>query len=88
MRIVGAVELGTLVLLLLNVATVHLPEFSRLLGPIHGLAYTSTVVCAILVCFGQQRIWLLSLLPGIGGLLVARSMISRDAHARADEGSR
>lgn len=88
MRIVGAVELGTLTLLLLNVATVHLPEFSRLLGPIHGLAYTSTVVSAILLGVGRQRIWLLSLVPGIGGLLVARSMSAGDGHAHADEESR
>jgi hypothetical protein len=88
MRVVGAVELGTLVLLLLNVATVHLPEFSRLLGPIHGPAYTCTIVSAILLCAGRQRIWLLSLLPGIGGLLVARRMISGDAHARVQGGTR
>jgi hypothetical protein len=73
LQIVGTVELVTLVLMLVNIITVHLPEVSRLLGPVHGLAYTATVITAILVMGGRHRVWLLALIPGIGGLLAARA---------------
>ncbi|GAA1033826.1 MULTISPECIES: hypothetical protein [Amycolatopsis] len=71
--ILGAVELATLVLMLGNIVTVHQPEVSRVLGPVHGLAYTATVIAAVLLMGGRHRIWLLALIPGIGGLLAARA---------------
>jgi hypothetical protein len=67
------VELVTLVLMLANLVTLHLPEASRVLGPVHGLAYTATVITAILVRGGSHRVWLLALIPGIGGLLASRA---------------
>ncbi|MFF5109204.1 hypothetical protein [Streptosporangium sp. NPDC000509] len=66
-------ELATLVLMLANIVTVHLPEVSRVLGPVHGLAYTATVITAILVMDGRRRVWMLALIPGIGGLLASRA---------------
>jgi hypothetical protein len=74
MRLVGGVELGTLVLLLGNVATVHLPELSRIFGPVHGLAYTAAVLAAAVVSGGERRVWLWALVPGVGGLLAARRL--------------
>jgi hypothetical protein len=56
---------------LANVGTVHLPEVTHVLGPVHGLAYTATVITAILAG-GGRRGWLLALIPGLGGLLAAR----------------
>ena len=73
LQLVGTVELVTLVLLLANLATVHLPEISRVLGPVHGLAYTGTVIAAVLVGSGRHQVWLLALVPGIGGLLASRA---------------
>jgi hypothetical protein len=73
LRIAGTVELATLALLLANLATVHLPELTRVLGPVHGLAYTATVITAVLVMAGRHRVWLLALIPGVGGLLAARA---------------
>jgi hypothetical protein len=73
LQIVGTVELVTLVLMLANLVTIHLPEVSRVLGPVHGLAYTATVITAILVRGGSHRVWLLALIPGIGGLLASRA---------------
>lgn len=73
LEIIGAVELATLVLMLGNIVTVHQPEVSQVLGPVHGLAYTATVIAAALVMSGRHRIWLLALIPGIGGLLAARA---------------
>ncbi|PKV95217.1 hypothetical protein ATK30_6122 [Amycolatopsis echigonensis] len=77
LEIIGAVELVTLVLMLGNLVTVHQPEVSQVLGPVHGLAYTATVLAAVLVMDGRHRVWLLALLPGIGGLLSARAASSR-----------
>ncbi|OAP26022.1 hypothetical protein A4R44_03399 [Amycolatopsis sp. M39] len=73
LEIIGAVELATLVLMLGNVVTVHQPEVSRVLGPVHGVAYPATVIAAVLVLGGRHRGWLLALVPGIGGLLAARA---------------
>jgi hypothetical protein len=73
LQIAGTVELVTLVLMLVNIVTVHLPEASRVLGPVHGLAYTVTVITAILVMGGRRRVWLLAFIPGIGGLLASRA---------------
>jgi hypothetical protein len=73
LQIVGTVELVTLVLLLVNIVTVHRPLVTHLLGPVHGLAYTTTVITAVLVMSGRHRVWLLALIPGIGGLLAART---------------
>ncbi|GAB3158246.1 hypothetical protein [Amycolatopsis sp. NPDC004378] len=72
LHVLGTAELTTLVLLLLNLVTVHLPAFSRVLGPVHGLAYTATVIAAVLPAGGRHRVWLRALVPGIGGLLAAR----------------
>ncbi|WP_020076371.1 hypothetical protein [Cryocola sp. 340MFSha3.1] len=73
LQIVGTIELATLVVLLANLVTVHLPELSRVLGPVHGLAYTGTVITAVLLSKGRHRVWLFSLIPGVGGLLASRT---------------
>jgi len=84
LRRIGLVELGTLVLLVLNLLTVHHPAISGVLGPVHGLAYTAAVVAAVLAMRGRHRVWLLVLVPGIGGLLAARAA----GPATAREGER
>lgn len=77
LQIMGAVELATLVLMLLNLATVHVREVSQILGPVHGLAYTATVIAAVLVHGGAHRVWLRALIPGIGGLLASRAALDQ-----------
>lgn len=69
----GVAEMATLALMLINIATVHEPAISSVLGPSHGLAYTGTVIAAILTAAGRHRVWALSLVPGIGGWLAYRS---------------
>lgn len=73
LQIFGTIELTTLVLMLANIVTVHLPEVSRVLGPAHGLAYSATVIASLLMMGGRHRVWLLALVPGIGGLLASRA---------------
>lgn len=69
----GAAEMTTLVLMLLNVVTIHEPIISSVLGPLHGLAYTGTVITGILAANGRHAVWALSLIPGFGGWLGYRS---------------
>ncbi|MBO1806356.1 hypothetical protein [Leucobacter ruminantium] len=73
LQIAGTAELVTLILMLANMLTVHAPAISQILGPLHGLAYMATVIIAILVRGDRHIVWVLSLIPGIGGLLAARS---------------
>lgn len=69
----GAAEMVTLALMLLNIMTVHAAPVSSVLGPSHGLAYTGTVIAGALAAEGRHRMWALSLIPGIGGWLAYRS---------------
>lgn len=73
LRVVGAIECLTLLVLLGNLLTVHRPEVSSVAGPVHGLCYTLAIVAATLVSGGRHRVWLLALIPGVGGVLAARS---------------
>ena len=71
-QVAAAAELGTLLLMLVNLATVHVPAVSSALGALHGFAYTATVITAVLVSGGEHGVWARALLPGVGGLLAAR----------------
>ncbi|WOQ17648.1 hypothetical protein [Raineyella sp. W15-4] len=68
----GTVELVTLLLMLANLATVHRPEVSHVLGPVHGLAYSITIIAAVLVIGGGHRVWPLALIPGPSSLISCR----------------
>lgn len=85
LHLVGGVELATLVLMLANLFTVHLPAVTRVLGPVHGLVYTGTVLAAALVMRGRHAVWLWALIPGVGGLLAAR-VASPEPLSEADDG--
>ncbi|MFC7339874.1 hypothetical protein [Saccharopolyspora griseoalba] len=90
LRVLGGVELGTLALMLLNLVTIHHPVISGALGPLHGLAYTATVIAAVLLMRGRHRVWLLALVPGVGGLLASRAATDSGDSAATDrsEGER
>ncbi|WP_430786404.1 DUF3817 domain-containing protein [Actinoplanes sp. G11-F43] len=68
------VELLSLVALLSNLATVHLPAITSLGGPVHGCAYLVVVILALRHPQTSTITRLSSLLPGIGGLLVLRRL--------------
>ncbi|MGW4059348.1 hypothetical protein ACWEGE_13760 [Amycolatopsis sp. NPDC004747] len=74
LHVLGTAELVSLAVLLLNLVTVHHRTISGILGPVHGLAYTTTIVAAALLADGRSRVWLRALVPGIGGLLAARAV--------------
>ncbi|BBG03775.1 MULTISPECIES: hypothetical protein [Pseudonocardia] len=71
LAVASVVETVSLALLLLNLATVHLPGVASVLGPVHGLAYlvTIAVTCLMPTTVATR---LLSAVPAVGGLLVLR----------------
>jgi hypothetical protein len=78
LRIAARVEFASLILLLANLATVHLPPVAQLLGPIHGCAYLF-VIGATLQATKEAKTRLLALVPGIGGLLAERRITQQPA---------
>jgi Domain of unknown function (DUF3817) len=80
LTIASLVETVSLVVLLANLATVHLPEIASATGPVHGFAYLATIATAFLLPL-RTRIRLLTLIPAIGGLL-ALSRARRTGPAR------
>lgn len=73
LRIAAGVEAASLVILLVNLVTVHTRAISGLVGPLHGTAYLVVVATTLLtptaaVAGTRWR----AAVPGIGGLLVLR----------------
>jgi uncharacterized membrane protein len=79
LRLSATVEFVSLLLMLANLATLHLPAITKTLGPVHGLAYIVTIVLAVLLAEGRHRVWLLALVPAIGGLLSSRVLATASA---------
>ncbi|GLX03256.1 DUF3817 domain-containing protein [Microbispora sp. NBRC 16548] len=86
LRVAAAVELGSLAVLLVNLATVHLPPVSSFVGPLHGCAYLVVVVAAARDAGCDPSSKALAWLPGIGGLLVLRRL-ARTPREKAAAGS-
>ena len=74
LRIAAGVELASLAVLLTNLATVHWPAVSSLIGPTHGCAYLLVVICAARVREASTRTRVTAAIPGIGGLLAVRQL--------------
>jgi hypothetical protein len=84
LAISSLVETVSLIVLLVNLATAHVPQVASATGPVHGFAYLATIATAFLLPLGT-RTRLLTLIPAIGGLL-ALSRARRppsDARTRA-----
>ncbi|GAA0559438.1 hypothetical protein GCM10010172_48150 [Paractinoplanes ferrugineus] len=78
LRIAARVELVSLILLLANLATVHLPAVATLLGPVHGCAYLLVIGSAFAATRGRKP-RLLAVVPGVGGLLALRGVAAAGA---------
>lgn len=76
LRAAAFVELASLVVLLVNLATVHWPAVSSAVGPVHGCAYLFVIVLAFRQTTGR---WTraAALVPAVGGLLVLRRLTGR-----------
>ena len=73
LRVAARVEFASLLVLLANLATVHIAVIATLAGPLHGCAYL-LVIGATVAATPRGRPRLLSVVPGVGGLLAERSM--------------
>ncbi len=73
-----AVELVTLAVLLVNLATVHWPPLASAVGPLHGTAYLVTAVLAWQLPL-PRGVRLRAVVPAVGGLLVLQAAGRRDA---------
>lgn len=71
LRIAARVEALSLLVLLGNLATVHVSWIATLLGPLHGCAYLLVIGTVLQTTHDRRARWL-SLVPGIGGLLAER----------------
>ncbi len=76
LRLAALTELASLVVLLANLATVHVPTVATLLGPVHGCAYL-VVMAATLRETRDVRARLLAVVPGVGGFLAIRRITGR-----------
>jgi len=73
LRLLGAVELASMLVLFGNLATVHHEAVASAIGPLHGMVYLAVLVTALAVARGRHRVWLLALVPAVGGLLAERA---------------
>jgi hypothetical protein len=73
LRLLGAVELVSVLVLFGNLATVHDEAVASAVGPLHGMVYLAVLVTALAVARGRHRVWLLALVPAVGGLLADRA---------------
>ncbi|MEU6106306.1 DUF3817 domain-containing protein [Streptomyces flaveolus] len=75
LRIAAAVEAVSLVVLLINVFTVHAKPITSLCGPLHGTAYLVAIAMTWTApgSAGSGARWL-SLIPGVGAMLALRRL--------------
>ncbi len=80
-RVAALVECVSLVALLVNLVTAHLPAITSLGGPTHGLAYLVVVVATLRDPAASRAAKAQAFVPGIGGLLVLRAVARQSATA-------
>ena len=77
LAVATTVELVTLAVLLVNLATVHWAPLASAVGPLHGTAYLVTAVLAWQLPV-PRGVRLRGLVPAVGGLLVLHGAARRD----------
>lgn len=84
LRIAAGVEFVSLIVLFANLATVHWPAVSSLIGPTHGCAYLFVIIVAAREAAATRQTKLIAFIPGVGGLLVLRRLATEpDQEGRA-----
>jgi hypothetical protein len=78
LRIAALVEAVSLLVLLVNLATVHLSWVAGLVGPLHGCTYL-LVIGTAWQGTRRRRPRLLAIVPGVGGLLAERAITAEPA---------
>jgi hypothetical protein len=84
LAVLAATELFSLLVLLINLATVHVPVVATILGPLHGCVYLATIIGATMAAGPKSLPTLLSIIPGIGGTLAVVDLKRRGRPANDD----
>lgn len=74
LTLLAAIEFGTLLVLLANLATVHVPVVATILGPVHGCAYIAAIVTTAVRAGLVSLPTLLSVIPGVGATLAVATL--------------
>lgn len=69
LEVLSVLELLSIVVLLINLATVHVDGVASVLGPLHGALYLAVAVIALLGRGLMLRTRLMALIPVLGGVL-------------------
>lgn len=85
---IAAVELGSLLVLVINLATVHVPVVATILGPLHGCAYVAMIVGSAVHAGPRSLPTLLSIIPAAGGALSIAALRRRASAPEADHAGR
>lgn len=72
--VAAVVEALTLVGLLANLATAHLPSVAGVLGPVHGCAYLMIIVGTLMLPGAPTSARWWAVVPGVGGLMALRRL--------------
>lgn len=68
LRLMSLVEVATLLILVVNLVTLHHAQVAAGVGPLHGFAYLATIATSFLLPLPRSiRAW--TFLPGVGGIL-------------------
>jgi hypothetical protein len=73
----AALEIATLAVLVLNLATIHDAVIARIIGPIHGVIYLTVALIALLSPGLTWTTRLSGVVPVVGGVPSAWRMRSR-----------
>ena len=83
LRVSAAVELASLTVLLVNLATADVHQVAAVVGPLHGCAWLYGIAATWQDTAATRRHVLLAAVPGVGGLLALRALVRTDAAAAA-----
>ncbi|WP_223623056.1 hypothetical protein [Microbacterium sp. EST19A] len=68
LEVLSVLELLSIAVLLINLATVHVDGVASVLGPLHGALYLAVAVIALLGRGLMLRTRLMALIPALGGV--------------------
>ncbi|MCQ8832145.1 DUF3817 domain-containing protein [Streptomyces malaysiensis] len=83
LKIAAVVELVSLAVLLINLATLRYPAVASLTGPIHGCAYLVAILSVLRDPMKRGTTIALALIPGAGATLALRQLASANEEPTA-----
>lgn len=69
LEVLSVLELASILILLVNLATVHVDGVASVLGPVHGALFLAVAVTALLARGLLPRTRWMALIPVAGGIL-------------------